>query len=47
MKFRLQLARSKAMFTRHQIPLAPVREPYRIGLLLTDKNGDFGAISVT
>ena len=47
MKFRPQLARSKAMFTLHQIPLAPVREPYRIGLLLTDKSGDFGAISVT
>ena len=30
------------MFTRAQ-----VRKPYRIGLLFTHKNGDFGAISVT
>ena len=47
MKFRPQLARSKAMFTLYQIPVAPVREPYRIGLLLAHKNSDFGAISVT
>ena len=47
MKFRPQLARSTAMFTLYQIPLAPVRKPYRIGLLLTHKKGDFGAISVT
>ena len=30
------------MFTR-----VPVRKPYRIGLLFTHENGDFGAISVT
>ena len=27
--------------------LASARKPYRIGLLFTHKNGDFGAISVT
>ena len=25
----------------------PARKPYRIGLLFTHKNGDFGAISLT
>ena len=36
-------------FTLHEIPvaLAPSREPYQIALLITHKNGDFGAVSAT
>ena len=30
-----------------RITFAPARKPYRIGILFTQKNGDFGAISVT
>ena len=29
------------------VAYAPARKPYRIGLLFTHKNRDFGAISVT
>ena len=35
------------MFTVYRIAFAPTRKPYRIGLVFTHKNGDFGAISVT
>ena len=35
------------MFTPYRIAFAPPRESYRIKLLVTHKNGDFGAISVT
>ena len=36
-------------FTLHEIPvaLAPSREPYQIGLLITHTNGDFGAVSAS
>ena len=34
------------MFTLYRIAFAPARKPYWIGLLFTQKNGDFGAISV-
>ena len=34
-------------FILYQTAFAPARKPYRIELLFTDKNGDFGAISVT
>ena len=30
-----------------RLALSPRRKQYRLGLLLTEKNGDFGAISVT
>ena len=36
-----------AMFTLYLIAFTPPRKPYRIGLLFTLKNSDFGAISVT
>ena len=36
-----------AMFTLCRIVFAPPRKSYRLGLLFTHKNGDFGAISVT
>ena len=29
------------------IAFPPTRKPYRVGLLFTDKNGDFAEISVT
>ena len=29
------------------IAFVPAQKPYRIGILFTRKNGDFGAISVT
>ena len=32
---------------RRQIVFAPARKPYRIALLFTQENSDFGAISVT
>ena len=35
------------MFTLYQIAFSPARKIYRIGLLFTHKNGDFGGISVT
>ena len=35
------------MFTPYRIAFAPPRESYRIQLLVTQKNGDFGAIFVT
>ena len=35
------------MYTPYRVAFAPARKPYRIGLLFTHKNGDFGAISVT
>ena len=35
------------MFTLNRIAFAPARKPYRIGLLFTYENGDFGTISVT
>ena len=35
------------MLTLYQIAFAPTQKSYRIGLLFTHKNGDFGAISVT
>ena len=31
------------MFALYQIAFAPIRKPYRIGLLFTHENGDFGA----
>ena len=34
------------MFTQYRIAFAPARKPYRIELLFTHKNGDFGEISV-
>ena len=36
-----------ALFTLCRMAFAPARKPYRIGLLFTHKNRDFGAISVT
>ena len=36
-----------AVFRLFQIALAPTRKQNRIGLLFTDKKGDFGPISVT
>ena len=38
---------TKAIFTLCQIAFAPPQKSYRIGLLFTDKDGGFGAISVT
>ena len=35
------------VFKPYQIALTPARKPHRTGLLITHKNGDFGAISVT
>ena len=35
------------MFTQYRIAYALARKPYRIELLFTHKNGDFGEISVT
>ena len=35
------------MFTLYRIALVPAQKQYRIELLFTHKNGDFGAISVT
>ena len=35
----------KAMFSLYLVAFAPAPKPYRIGLLFTHKNGDFGAIS--
>ena len=35
------------MFTLYRIGFTPARVPYRIGLLFTHKDSDFGAISVT
>ena len=35
------------IFTSYRIAFAPPRKSYRIQLLFTHKNGDFGAISVT
>ena len=34
-------------FSRYRIAFARARKSYRIGLLFTHNNGDFGAISVT
>ena len=34
------------MISLSRIAFTPARKPYQIGLRLTDKNGDFGAISV-
>ena len=31
----------------NRIAFAPARKPYRIGLLFTQMNGDFSAVSVT
>ena len=33
------------MFSLYLVAFAPAPKPYRIGLLFTHKNGDFGAIS--
>ena len=44
---RLLFNKSKAVFTIYQIAFAPAKKPYRIGLLFSHKNGDYGAISVT
>ena len=35
-----------AKLTLYRITLAPARKPYRIGVLFTHNNGDFGEISV-
>ena len=37
--------RKVRLFSLYRIALAPARKPYPIGLLLTHKNGDFGAVS--
>ena len=37
----------KALFTLYRIAFAPALKLYRIGLLFTRKNGDFGAIFET
>ena len=39
--------KSKAMFPLYLTTFAPAQKVYRIGLMFTHKNGDFGAISVT
>ena len=39
--------KTKAMFILHRKAFAWARKSYRIGLLTTHKNDDFGAISVT
>ena len=36
----------KAIFTLYRIAFVPARAPYRIGLLLTPKSGDFSANSI-
>ena len=41
-----KVCHTKAIFTLPQIAFSPARKPYRIELLFTQKNGDFGAISV-
>ena len=38
---------TNAMFTLCRIVFAPPRKSYRLRLLFTHNNGDFGAISVT
>ena len=38
---------SEALVTLYQVAFTPAQKPYRIGLLFTQKYGDFGAISVT
>ena len=35
------------MFRLYRIAFGPTRKSFRIGLLFTHKNGNFGAISVT
>ena len=35
------------MFTQYRRAFEPARKPYRIEILFTHKNGDFGDISVT
>jgi len=35
------------MLTLYQVAFAPTQKSYRIGLLFTHNNGNFGAISVT
>ena len=35
------------MFTPYGIAFAQARKPYRLGLLFTNRNSDFGAIFVT
>ena len=44
---RLLFNKSKAMFTLWRMAFAPAKKQYRIGLLFSHKNGDFGVISVT
>ena len=39
--------KTKATFILVQTAFAPARKSYQIGLLTTQKNDDFGAISVT
>ena len=39
--------KTKATFILDRTAFPPARKSYRIGLLTTHKNGDFGAISVT
>ena len=38
---------SEAFFTLYRVAFTPAQKQYRIGLRFTNKNGDFGAISVT
>ena len=38
--------KTKAMFILYRTAFAWARKSYRIGLLTTHKNGDFGAISI-
>ena len=46
-KKRDNISEFKKMLTLCRVALAPARKLYRIELLFTHKNGDFGAISVT
>ena len=42
-----RLSATDLVFKPYQIALTPARKPHRTLLLITHKNGDFGAISVT
>ena len=44
---RVHIQIQAVMITLYRVAVAQVRKSYRIGLLFTRKNGDFGAISVT
>ena len=44
---RVHIQIQAVMITLYRVAVAQARKSYRIGLLFTRKNGDFGAISVT